>query len=112
MQVVGQKFSCSAHPPHVMYKDQRMCIRWDGSFSDRFRVSNGVQHGGVLSLIMLIIYVDDLLEDLSKLGIGCYWDSLFAGSACMHWKKCSVKITYGVVTPVSMNSCCKLSIIQ
>jgi len=58
-----------------MYKDQRMCIRWDGSFSDRFRISNGVQQGGVLSLIMFTIYVYDLLEDLSKLGIGCYWDS-------------------------------------
>jgi len=32
--------------------------------------------------------------------------------AQVQWKKCSVKITYGVVTPVSMNSCCKLSIIQ
>jgi len=52
-----------------------MCVRWDGSFSDRFRDSNGVQQGGVLSPILFTIYVDDLLQDLSKLGIGCYWDS-------------------------------------
>jgi len=64
------------------YKDQRMCVRWDGSFLDSFCVSNGVRQGGVLSPILFTIYVDDLLEDLSKLGIGCYWDSLFAGSVC------------------------------
>ena len=63
-------------------KNQRMCVRWDGSFSDHFCVSNGVRQGGVLSPILFTIYVDDLLEDLSKLGVGCYWDSLFAGSVC------------------------------
>ena len=26
-----------------------MCVRWDGSFSDSFHVSNGVQQGGVLT---------------------------------------------------------------
>ena len=64
------------------YKSQCMCVRWDGSFSDHFCVSNGVHQEGVLSPILFTIYVDDLLEDLSKLGVGCYWDSLFAGSVC------------------------------
>jgi len=59
-----------------------MCVRWDGSLSDHFCVSNGVRQEGVLSPILFAIYVDDLLEDLSKLDFGCYWDSLFAGSVC------------------------------
>ena len=28
------------------------------------------------------IYIDDLLGDLCKLGVGCHWDSLFAGALC------------------------------
>jgi len=43
-----------------------MCVRWDGSFSDRFRDSNGVQQGGVLSPNLFTIYVDDLLEEFSR----------------------------------------------
>ena len=35
-----------------------------------------------ISPIPITIYVDDLLEDLSKLGVGCNWDSLFSGSVC------------------------------
>ena len=27
-------------------------------------------------------YIDDLLSDLCKLGVGCHWDSLFAGAVC------------------------------
>ena len=34
------------------------------------------------SLPISLYYVDDLLVDLSKLSVGCYWDSIFAGSVC------------------------------
>ena len=29
-----------------------------------------------------LIYTDDLLGDLCRLGVGCHWDSLFAGALC------------------------------
>ena len=52
------------------YKEQRMRVRWGNSLSDSFPVSNGVRQGGVLSPILCTIYIDDLLGDLCKLGVG------------------------------------------
>ena len=60
------------------YKNQAMSVKWGKSFSAPFTVSNGVRQGGVLSPILFTMYMDDLLVDLSNLGVGCFWDSLFA----------------------------------
>jgi len=43
-----------------------------GVMSDYFNVLNGVKQGGVISPILLCIYIDDLLVILSQLGVGCY----------------------------------------
>ncbi len=37
---------------------------------------------GVLSPILFTFYIDDLLTDMSSLGVGCYWDLVFAVSVC------------------------------
>ena len=34
----------------------------------------------VLSPILFSVYLDSLLVDLSKSGVGCYWGSFFAGA--------------------------------
>ena len=57
-----------------------MCVRWKNAFSDSFPISNGVRQGGVLSPILFTIYTDDLLDDLQNRGVGCFWDSVFAGA--------------------------------
>lgn len=64
------------------YKNQSMSVKWGESLSEPFSVSNGVRQGGVLSPILFTMYIDDLLVDLSNLGVGCFWDSLFAGALC------------------------------
>ena len=38
--------------------------------------------GGVLSPILFTIYIDDLLIELEKKGVGCYWNQHFAGAVC------------------------------
>ena len=75
-------------PPAVVrvllawYTDQKAGVRWNGSLSNKFSISNGVRQGGVLSPILFTIYIDDLLLQLEQQGIGCYWNHLFAGAVC------------------------------
>ena len=42
------------------YSKQEMCIKWGQSTSSCFTVSNGVRQGGILSLHLFDVYVDDL----------------------------------------------------
>ena len=64
------------------YMDQRAGVLWNGSFSYKFSISNGVRQGGVLSPILFTVYIDDLLLELEKQGVGCFWKHHFAGAVC------------------------------
>ena len=71
-RLLERKFPLHLTPfPLSWYKDQRMRVRWQNSFSDSFPISNGVRQGGVLSPILFT-------DDLHKLGVCCFCDSLFA----------------------------------
>ena len=43
-------------------------------------MSNGVRQVSVLSPFMFAVYLDGLLVELSKFGVGCHWASSFAGA--------------------------------
>ena len=59
---------------HVLtyrYKNQTMCIRWGDVHSVKFKVTNGVRHGGILSPYLFNVYVDKLSEQLKLCNVDC-----------------------------------------
>jgi len=64
------------------YLNQQLCVKWKNSFSESFKVSNGVKQGGILSPILFTIYMDELLSRLSKSGYGCTICDVLVGALC------------------------------
>ena len=52
-------------------------VRWGDTLSDWFGIRAGVRQGGILSPIFYCLYVDDLVDILSALGIGCHLRDIF-----------------------------------
>ena len=63
-----------------MYVQQEMRVKWSGSLSDKFNVSNGVKQGGILSPILFAVYMDVLLCRLKNSGFGCNVGNKWVGS--------------------------------
>ena len=55
-------------------------VKWFGSCSFSFSLTCGIRQGGVLSLYLFALYIDDLIRDIIELSIGCI--SLFV-SVCI-----------------------------
>jgi len=55
-------------------------IMWNGVFSERFLVKNGVKQGGVLSPVLFYIYIDGLLERLARSQTGRTVDAVYVGA--------------------------------
>ena len=64
----------------VMYTNQCIRIKWGNQLTDKFTALNGVKQGGVLSPILFTIYIDVLLNLLSKSGYGCHIGHCFMGA--------------------------------
>ena len=62
-----------------MYTNQKLQIRWGASVSEKFKATNGVKQGGVLSPILFSVYVDDLFKRLEESGAGCWVSNHFVG---------------------------------
>ena len=62
------------------YSTQNLSVRWRNALSSPFTVSNGVRQGGVLSPVLFSIYLDELLLKLESTGVGCFWNSHYAGA--------------------------------
>ena len=64
----------------VVYEKQFAWVRWGGAKSEVFPIVNGTRHGSVLSPTLFSIYMDEILVNLRKLGVGCYVGEVFMGA--------------------------------
>ena len=59
------------------YSNLECRVRWGETMSGWFAIEAGVRQGGILSPIFYCLYVDDLVDILCAIGIGCYLAKTF-----------------------------------
>ncbi len=64
----------------VIYTNQTLQVKRKSIAGSGFSVLNGVNQGGVLSPVLFGVYIDSLLNRLSKSGVGCYMGNKFMGA--------------------------------
>ena len=64
----------------AVYEDQYAWVKWGGVRSSLFSICNGTRQGSILSPALFAVYVDDLLQELRSLGVGCYVANIFCGA--------------------------------
>ena len=57
-----------------------VCVRWGGALSFWYRITAGVRQGGILSPLLLALYMDPLIMRLRGLDLGC---KLFKYYGCL-----------------------------
>ena len=63
-----------------MYTSHVTRLLWNGVFSERFPVYNGVNQGGILSPILFCVYTDGLLKRSACCKIGCNFGTVYVGA--------------------------------
>ena len=54
---------------------------WNGSVSDSFHIVNGIRQGSVISPVLFTVYMDELLQQLERSGVGCCIGAHYYGAA-------------------------------
>ena len=62
------------------YSNLTSVCKWHDSLSEAFPVISGVRQGGVLSARFWAVYMDDLIVELRKSGVGCHISNYFIAS--------------------------------
>ena len=55
-------------------------MKWGGARSSIFSILNGTRQGSILSPALFAVYIDDLLQELRTLGVGCHVAGIFYGA--------------------------------
>ena len=53
------------------YSNQYVNVRYGNGYSSEWKLCNGIRQGGVLSGILFNLYVNDLIDNVSKSKLGC-----------------------------------------
>ena len=61
----------------MWYSDLQCRVRWGEAISNWFCIKAGVRQGGVLSPIFYCLYIDELVDILTAMGIGCHVRDVF-----------------------------------
>ena len=59
------------------YANLECRVRWGDALSEWFCVKAGVRQGGILSPTFYCLYVDDLVDILTSMGVGCHLKETF-----------------------------------
>ena len=54
------------------YVSQKMGVKWANRVSSSFSVMNGVRQAGNLSPLLFNVYIDELLDELKTMNVGCH----------------------------------------
>ena len=54
-----------------MYLNANVRIKFNGVTGDEWRVGNGVRQGGILSPYMFNFYINDIIEEICNMDVGC-----------------------------------------
>ena len=57
---------------YSLHQEAKSVIKWGGTCSEAFRISQGVRQGGILSTDLYTLYENDELDRLDKPGLGCH----------------------------------------
>ena len=62
-----------------LYVDSNECVRWKGQDSRHYKVNQGVKQGSLISPHLYKLYINDLLVNLEKSGLGIQIGTIFIG---------------------------------
>ena len=65
---------------YILYANQQCYVQWGDARSDTFKIMNGVKQRGVISSLLLTLYIDQLFQRFKQLGLGCHVSMTYAGA--------------------------------